>query len=107
MIQWFQKIQDNIRGASASAVMFMLADFDGDITDVKIWLGSGAHGTLTFNLRVNGVLQFFGVDVMALAPGAQTVERAGLSIAVTEGDILQIDLISNTGGALISFPCRF
>lgn len=98
--QHFQRIFEKNITRITPGVMFLRTPFSCTITGINIWIGgSNEFQSQIFNLRKNGVAQFSGSDRLIIPAGETSIEKTGLSISITKGDQLSIDLdaLSITG----------
>ena len=72
-------------------VMF-LNGISGSITEILLIIGGNAAEDAVFNITKNGTALFTGTDRLTVAAGTLMASKTGLSITVTETDVLQLDL---------------
>jgi hypothetical protein len=70
---------------------------EGEIQRLDIWLSLPISGEATFNVLLNGVPLFSGINRPQIIAGGTHVAKTGLSIAVALGDTITLDLVSITG----------
>jgi len=85
----------DLRTAQAG-ILYFRSTVAGTITKITIYRsGSGFGGVWIYNVRLNGTALFAGAGRPQLALGDSTVIKSGLSVAVAEGDVIQLDLEQN------------
>lgn len=88
----------DLRTAQAG-ILYFRSTVAGTITKITIYRsGSGFGGVWIYNVRLNGTALFAGAGRPQLGLGESTVIKSGLSTAVAEGDVLQLDLEQNGQG---------
>lgn len=95
MLQRYQRIYsgETVSRPTVSLLMFR-APSDGTINRVDIW-GSVSIGTAIFNLTINGIAQWAGAARPEIAGGGTHAEKTGLAIAVSQGDLIALDVVDH------------
>lgn len=94
MIITHEKLYEGLRlQRTTLSVMYLRVVASGTIKNIYLYVGENiVSGSAIFNIRLNGVTQFSGVNrIFVNAPG-NTGSKTGLAIAVTKGDVIQLDL---------------
>ncbi|MGH9962293.1 MAG: hypothetical protein ACREBC_35090 [Pyrinomonadaceae bacterium] len=73
-------------------VMHVRTPVTGTIKSMYLWVPAFTFGPAAFNIRLNGVAQFTGVHRFVFNDGDTLKSKTGLSIAVTRGDTIELDL---------------
>lgn len=79
------------QSTALAAIGRVFATTTGTINVLDIWAVFAPSGNITLNLSVNGVKAFSGAGRPVLASGSNHVQKTGLAIAVTKGDLISID----------------
>lgn len=82
-------------GGFFASLLYLRSPFAGTITRIDIWTASNVSGDAIFNIKLDGVAQFAGAARPKILSGTKTVAKTGLSIAVTRGQVLTLDLEQN------------
>lgn len=90
-----------------SQMIYLRAIATGTITALTIYLATplapfhynGATAEAVWNVRKNGTALFTGGDKPQMSIGNTGVAKTGLSVSITKGDVLCVDLESIDGRA--------
>lgn len=103
MIHPFEKSYEGepLRGPTANVIKLRVP-LDGDITRFRLLIGpSSIVGAWHFTVRLDGVALLTGSDRLTFTPGVTDDETSGLTVAATEGQVLQLDLIQTAQGQIV------
>lgn len=66
--------------------------FDGTLERVDVYAPGLTIGSFIFNLYINGVAQFTGVDRLIVDPSNKHAQKTGLAIDIVDGDVVSVNL---------------
>lgn len=98
MLHYLEKsYQDLFTGSArisigAAGVVEVISPTNGTIKEIRIYVTSPSGGTSIWNVRVNGVAIWTGGARPSITAPALSVTKTGLSIAVSKGNIIRLDL---------------
>lgn len=98
----FQDIHQALSGFSAQvapqANLVRFRSISGDIKTIDISIDALADSDIIFNLVINGVSQFAGAARPKIAAGTSHGSKTGLTIAVSDDDLISFDCEDVGGG---------
>lgn len=98
-----EKIAENVILSRATlGVMYFRIPKTGTLKVVTLYRSQsgGIGGTWYFNLKQNGAGLWTGSNRLTFTLGVESAQKSGLSVAVTEGDIIQLDLEQVGSGSI-------
>lgn len=98
-----EKIAENVILSRATlGVMYFRIPKTGTLKVVTLYRSQtgGIGGTWYFNVKQNGAGLWTGSNRLTFSLGVESAQKTGLSVAVTEGDIIQLDLEQVGSGSI-------
>ena len=98
-----EKIAENVILSRATlGVMYFRIPKTGTLKVVTLYRSQtgGIGGTWYFNIKQNGAGLWTGSNRLTFTLGVESAQKSGLSVAVTEGDIIQLDLEQVGSGSI-------
>lgn len=98
-----EKIAENVILSRATlGVMYFRIPKTGTLKVVTLYRSQtgGIGGTWYFNVKQNGAGLWTGSNRLTFTLGVESAQKSGLSVAVTEGDVIQLDLEQVGSGSI-------